>query len=619
MRNTSWIAATLKSGVALSALLSSTLISSANETELDEIIVIANRTETEAGKVGSTTHVVTEEDLKNDGATFVQDYLAQLPGISLTQNGGAGTLSTLRMRGQNGRYIKVIVDGLDLTDPTRARPSTAFQHMLLADVERIEILKGSQSALYGGQAIAGVINIITKRAPAGIVEQSARVEVGSYDTKNVSYGVRGASDRADIALGIEHFRTNGFSAVSPKGKPADDDGYENTTVSAKGSFDLTENLNLYFAARGTKGTTELDASGKPNVKDDMHYRQISVKVGANYLAFEDRFYSDFSVQVTDIKREQDFADAAKEKSVFEGRRVKFDYLGEYEVNEKTKLNFGGDWSQEFSKTNDPIDDSSSIGGAFLQLMIEPLSGLNLASSVRFDQHSEFGSFVSKRLTASYEVNEDLRVRTSVGNGFRAPSLYELNHPSYGNHELEREESLSFDVGVDKKWLDGQLSTSATYFNILTDDLIDYDNSISKYNQIKGTSRSQGVELEVSYKPTDRLVLTAGYTYTYSVGPDKKRLAHVPLHDLSVAMNYGFTDDISLNVNGTYLGENLGSDWPNIVAMEDVFLLGAKASYDVTKEVELYVRGENLLDQDYELINGYQTPGLSVYAGLTASF
>ncbi|MES0868591.1 TonB-dependent receptor plug domain-containing protein [Pseudovibrio sp. SCP19] len=619
MRNTSWIAATLKSGVALSALLSSTLASTAQEADLDEIIVIANRTETEAGKVGSTTHVVTEEDLKNDGATFVQDYLAQLPGISLTQNGGAGTLSTLRMRGQNGRYIKVSVDGLDLTDPTRARPSAAFQHILLADVERIEILKGSQSALYGGQAIAGVINIVTKRAVAGTVKQSGRVEVGSYDTKSVSYGVRGATDRADIALGVEHFRTSGISAVSPKGKSADDDGYENTTLTAKGSYDLTENLNLYFAARGTKGITELDSPGQPNLKDDMHYRQVSGKVGANYLAFDDRFFSDFSVQVTDIKREQDFEDASKQNSVFEGRKVKLDYLGEYDVSEKTKLNFGGDWSKEFSKTNDPIDDSSSIGGAFLQLMIEPLNGLSLAGSARFDQHSEFGSFVSKRLTASYEVNEDLRVRTSVGNGFRAPSLYELNHPSYGNQNLEPEESLSFDFGIDKKWLDGQLSTSATYFNIMTDDLIDYDRSTSKYNQIKGTSRSQGVELEISYKPIDRLVLTAGYTYTYSIGPDKKRLAHVPLHDLSVGMNYDLTDDISLNVNGTYLGENLGSDWPNIVDMEDVFLLGAKASYDVTEEVELYVRGENLLDQEYELINGYQTPGLSVYAGVSASF
>ncbi|MGH0003294.1 TonB-dependent receptor plug domain-containing protein [Pseudovibrio ascidiaceicola] len=611
MRNTSWIAATLKSSVALSALFSSTLISSANETELDDIIVIANRTETEAGKVGSTTHVVTEEDLKNDGATFVSEYLTKLPGISFSQNGGAGKQSSLRMRGMSNYYTKVLVDGIDISDPSSPQVEARLEHMLLNDVERIEILKGSQSALYGGQAVAGVINIITKRAEAGTVNHTATIEGGSYGTVNASYGLKAATDRADIAINTQRFHTDGFSAVSPKGRPSDEDGYENKTFSAKGSVDVTEELNLYFAARGLHGTTEYDGSTSPAANNKVKAEQYFGKIGANYIWLDERMTTDASIQFSDLTREYSSGYTAK------GNRVKFELLNDLDVSDSFRLNFGGDWSRE--KVKGQTKDIGVIGG-FLQAQWNPTDPLNVSGAIRLDHHNAYGYYLTGRGTISYQVLDGTRLRSSLGNGFRAPSSYELYDSFSGNPNFEPETSVSYDIGVDQNLFNDKLRLSASYFHILTEDLIINDPVTYKYEQIDGLSRSQGVELSANWAALDNLSFNGAYTYTWAVGPDKKRLRRVPLHDVNLGFTYKPWEPLALSVNANYVyGLKDLNDSKEPIKLDDFVLVNAKAAYQYTENLTFHVRGENLLDQDYERIKDYQTPGLSVYAGLTASF
>ncbi|KZL02521.1 MULTISPECIES: TonB-dependent receptor [unclassified Pseudovibrio] len=604
MRNTSWIAATLKSGVALSALLSSTLISSANETELDEIIVIANRTETEAGKVGSTTHVVTEEDLKNDGAMFVSEYLTKLPGISFSQNGGAGKTSALRIRGMSGYYTKILLDGVDIADPSGTQVEARLEHVLLDDVERIEILKGSHSALYGGQAVGGVINIITKRAAPGTVKHNSAIEGGSYGTVNAAYGFQAATETADIAVNVQRYHTDGFSAQTPKSDTADEDGYENLTFSAKGSVDVTEALNLYFVARGTDGHSEFDGYNNPDARNEQDYRQYIGKLGANFAWLDDRMTTDASFQLVDTTRKY-YGD---NPGTYKGDRYKFDVLNTFDVTDEITLNFGGDWMHEdYAEYG-----SSRIFGGFVEAMVDPSDELSLSLSSRLDHHSRFGTYWSGRATTSYQIIEGTRFRSSIGNGFRAPALNELFGKWGPNPDLKPETSVSFDAGVDQEFFDGKLRFGATYFHILTEDLIKY--RVNQYVQINGMSRSQGAELSANWDVLDNLSFNAAYTYTWAVGPDKKRLVRVPLHDVNVGATYKPVDVLTLNLNTSYVSgiEDDGE-------LDDFVLVNAKAAYQYTENLTFHVRGENLLDQDYERIKDYQTPGLSVYAGLTASF
>ncbi|GHB17575.1 ligand-gated channel [Pseudovibrio japonicus] len=604
MRNTPWLTATLKSGVALSALLGSTIAPSANETELGEIIVIASRTETEAGKVGSTTHVVTEEDLKNDGAIFVSEYLTKLPGISFSQSGGAGKVSSLRMRGMNNYYTKVLVDGIDISDPSSPQVEARLEHMLLNDVERIEVLKGSQSALYGGQAVAGVVNIITKHAEPGTVQHNATLEGGSYGTVNASYGFKAASDRADIAVNVERFHTDGFSAVAPKGRPADDDGYDNMTLSAKGSFDFTDELNFYFSARGLQATNEYDGTDEPAAKNKSDSEQYFGKIGANYSWIDDRMTTDASIQFSDVTREYTGYTA-------KGNRTKLELLNDFDLSENFRLNFGGDWSRENVKGQ---SKEIEVIGGFVQGLWNPTAPLNVSGALRVDHHNAYGYYLTGRGTISYQVSQGTRIRSSLGNGFRAPSSYELYDSYAGNPDFEPETSLSYDVGIDQNLFADKLRLSVNYFQILTEDLILNDPTTYKYEQIDGLSRSQGAELSVNWDALTNLSFNGAYTYTWAVGPDKKRLKRVPLHDVNVGVTYKPVDVLSLNLNSSYV-----SGIEDVGELDDFVLVNAKAAYQYNENLTLYVRGENLLDQDYERIRDYQTPGLSVYAGLTASF
>ncbi len=603
MPNTLLSVATLKSGVALTALFLLPVSTVASEISLDEIIVIANRSETEAGKVGSTTHVITEEDLKNDGASFVTEYLSKLPGISYSRNGGAGRATTLWMRGLKGQYIKVLVDGIDIADPSGLRVQARLEHMMLADVERIEILKGSQSALYGGQAIGGVINIITKRAEPGTVQHNLTAEGGSYGTANASYGFKAASETADLAVNIQRFHSDGFSAVKPDGREADDDSYDNTTISAKGSYDVTQDLNLYFAGRGTDAHGEYDASADPNAHHTGEFRQYSGKLGANFTWLDTRLTTDTSVQLAHVTRKN----KDDRPATFKGMRYKFDLLNTYEATDTLTINFGGDWVHE-----DYSDyGKGQIFGGFVDAMIEASEDLNFSVSSRFDHHSRFGNYWSGRASTSYQILESTRLRSSFGNGFRAPSLNEL-FGKWGNSDLKPETSLSFDAGIDQDFIDGKLRFGATYFHILTEDLIGFAGG--NFAQVKGLSRSQGAELSANWDVLDNLSFNGAYTYTWAVGPDKKRLSRVPLHDVNLGVTYKPIEALTLNLNGSYVAgvEDEGD-------LDDFVLVNAKASYQYNENLRFHVRGENLLDQDYERARDYQTPGLSVYAGLSATF
>ncbi|KZL12539.1 Vitamin B12 transporter BtuB precursor [Pseudovibrio axinellae] len=605
MRNTSRTSAILKSGLAFSTLLCFPQTSFANETDLDDIIIIATRMETEAGKVGSTTHVVTEEDLKEGGATFVSEYLTKLPGISFSQNGGAGKASSLRMRGLSNYYIKVFVDGIDISDPSSPQVEARLEHMLVNDVERIEILKGSQSALYGGQAVGGVINIITKSAEPGLVKHSGMFEAGSYGTVNASYGFKAAAEMADIAVNIQRFQTDGFSAVSPNGRPADDDGYENTTLSAKGSFDATESFNLYFSARSVEGTSEYDGGNDPAANKEVDVTQHFGKVGANYLWLDESMTTDASVQLSDFTRDYSSGYLAK------GNRIKLELLNDWDAGESFRLNFGGDWSRENVKGQDQVID---VAGGFVQALWNPVEALNVSGSVRLDEHNAYGSYLTGRGTLSYQVSEGMRFRSSLGNGFRAPSSYELYDSYSGNPDFEPETSISYDIGIDQDLFDDRVSLSFSYFHILTNDLIINDPATYKYEQIAGTSRSQGAEVSAVWDFSANLSFNGAYTYTWAVGPDRKRLERVPLHDVNLGMAYKPIDVLALNLDASYVSgiEDEGE-------LDAFLLVNVKASYQHNENLTFYVRGENLLDQDYERIDNYQTPGLSVYAGLSASF
>ncbi len=589
------------------------------------VIYSANRTPTDAAKVGSSVEVITEEEIEARAQTYVKDYLETLPGVNFSQAGGPGGTATISLRGTSGGYVKVLVDGIDVSDPSNTVTSAHFEHLLVGDVARIEVLKGSQSGLYGGDAVGGVITIETKAARKLGFSQSGGAEYGAYNTWRGAYTAGYlAADGSNISLSVQGVNTDGFSSAAVG---REDDGYSNLTFSGRGEYYLSPSAKIFFAARSVRARYEYDGylSVPPYTFGDAdnfgRYRQHAGRVGTEFKLLDGAFTNTLAIQGMRVEREA-FAGAFSD-GWFEGDRVKGEYKGVLRFNEALSLLAGADWEETGAKTNNTGGrNTADVHGAYAQLMLEPIAGLVLTAGGRIDEHSAFGNFNTYRLTGAYLVpGTETKFRASKGTGFRAPSLDELYGsygfaPDYGNPNLLPEESESWDAGIEQGFMNGRFKVGATYFEIDTLNLITYNGACGPPGVIclenaPGITHRSGVELSAAARISSGITMTAGYTYTDTERADGARLARVPRHALAVGFDLKPMDKVEANVIVKYVADTLDSG----VDLDDYWLVNAKVSYEFMPGVKAYVRGENLLDEKYQTVLGYGTPGLSVYGGV----
>ena len=628
----------LLSSSALLAVLAITGTAGAQTvTELEGIVIeSANRTPTDAAKVGSSVEVITERDLEKQSKTFLKDYLEQLPGVGFRQNGPPGTTAGMILRGVGSAYVKVLVDGIDISDPSGVQTTTHFEHLLVGDVSRIEVLKGSQSTLYGGDAVGGVISVETKKAMTPGFSQSGGAEYGRYNTYRGAYTAGyAANDGSNIAFTVQGIDTDGFSAVSAG---TEDDGYRNLTISGRGRYHISDAVSVFFAARTLDARSQFDDTFSFADSDDFSDTvQHAGRAGVDISLLGGAFQNTFAVQGMQIERDFTYSWG---NTFFNGDRIKAEYKGVLTFNDRLSLLAGADWEEIGLENADVSRATADIGGVYAQLMMEPIDGLVLTGGGRVDEHSAFGSFNTYRLTAAYLIpGTNTKLRASHGTGFRAPSLDELYGDyggdwgagpfQYGNPDLQPEESTSWDVGIEQSFFGERLRLGATYFEIDTDNLIQYVNTdwgagtgcgfpgeLCNIN-IAGVTERRGIEVSAAAIVTDGLVISAAYTYVDTETPDSVRLRYIPRHSLTVGFDLQPMDKVELNVVGTYVADTLHTSTPTVAAaLDDYFLLSAKASYEFTPGWKAYVRGENLLDEDYETMLNYGTAGLSVYGGIT---
>lgn len=588
------------------------------------IIESANRAPMDAAKVGSSVSVVTEQDIENQSRTYLKDYLELLPGVNFSQNGPPGTTTSISVRGAYARYVKVLVDGMDISDPSGIQTATSFEHLLVGDVSRIELLKGSQSTLYGGDAVGGVITIDTKIPTKLGFSQSGSTEYGAYNTFRGNYTAGYATaDGSNVSFTVQGVDTDGFSAAAAG---SEDDGYTNVTVSGRGDYYISPSMKVFFAARTLDADYEYDGYPPPfytlnDTADSGTTVQHAGRVGTEFSFFNGAFTNTLAVQGMKVERENYSSGAST--GWYDGDRVKGEYKGILSFNNSLALIGGADWERTGADNANLSDRiTADLAGVYAQLVVEPLDGLVLTGGGRVDDHSDFGQFNTYRLTGAYLVpGTETKLHASLGTGFRAPSLDELYGsygfaPDYGNPDLEPEESRSWDAGVEQGFLDGKLRLDATYFVLNTDNLILYNYSCGAPNvpcnvNVAGTTHREGVELTATAQIISGLSLAAGYTYVNAKTADGSRLVRVPRHNLVLGLDAQPLDKIDLNVTAKYVTDSLDGG----VALDDYVLVSAKAAYEFVPGWKAYVRGENLLDEDYETVLGCGTAGLSVFGGL----
>ncbi len=576
--------------------------------DLGTVVLSANQTETEADRVGATVDVLDEEDLQRNAGVQLIDTLTRLPGLTSSSNGGVGKTTTLRIRGLGSGYIGTRINGIDVTDPSTGQPSYNWGGLTGAGLSRVEILKGSQSALYGSSAIAGVVNISTWRPSENGMSYRFSGEAGSYGTAGVSASVGYLSDRAEMALTMSRLHTDGFSAADENAGNTESDGFDGKTIYLSGSYALSERLRVGFDAIYAEQESDIDGyeSVPPYGLIDTADQNFTDRKGGRVFAIYSGDVVTQEIEGSHFKTTRLDPNGATKR--FEGIRQGARYTGTADLS-FGPLVFGAEYNEEKSIL-DGVRARNDTASIFGEAQFALSDNLDVTTSLRIDRHSDFGTEPTGRLALAWRPDQNWVVRAALATGFRAPSLYELYGP-YGLATLQPEKSRSLELGVERKLL-GAGSINATLFYTEIDDLIRW--SGSSYAQVSGTTETRGIELSADLPVNDRVSLFGNYTYTDAKEEDGSQPARVPKHDLLL----GVSAELAPRLNGQIMLNHV-ADRVDQGPMPDYTLVNAGLTYDLTPASQVYLRIENLADEQYQTAKGYGTSDRAFYVGVRADF
>ncbi|MAN74706.1 MAG: TonB-dependent receptor [Henriciella sp.] len=589
-------------------------ISETEENRLGPVVVEGSRLDQTATEVGSSVSIISEEDLEQLNLDFALDAVATAPGVTINQNGAFGGSASVRIRGASSGQTLVLIDGVPVGDPSTTDGSFNFAYLDTANIERIEILKGPQSTLWGSDAIGGVVSLTTKQPEPGF-GGSAFAEYGSFNTLRGGASVEGANDTGDFRLSATGISTDGISKADEDNGNTEDDAYDSTTLSAKGGLNLPNKARLEATVLYNDAESEYDSysgGAQGNVADGDEVTQnetLSGNVSLELPLLDDRFENLFLVGYSDITREN-FTDGAQ--SYFaEGDRTLYRYQGTFNINDMNTLSFGAE--REETTAN---DEDAALDSLFALYELKPVESLTLTAGVRNDDDNRFGSETTARVAAAWNPTDQVTVRSSWGQGFKAPSLYQTTYIctfcglTEPNRDLKPETSEAFDIGVDWRSSDGRVEAGVTYFDQDTENLIDFSYTAG-YDNIAQVE-SKGVELFAGYVLTDWLSVNGNYTYIDAEDGDGNELTRLPEHSGNVSLSVDPDGPFSGAVLVRYNGDEANTNGTTLDGWTRVDLTGR---YALNESVELYGRVENLFDEDYQQILGYGTPGLSGSVGL----
>jgi vitamin B12 transporter len=583
--------------------------------DLDEIVFSAELGETTLEETGATISVLTREELEATGDTLVSDAIARLPGVDVRSRGPVGGLTSITIRGAGQNYVRVLIDGIDVSDVSGPQAAYDFGGLITSDVSRIELLRGGQSAIYGSEAIGGVISITTRRAEEEGVSQSVSLEGGSYGTFLGSYGVAADLGAFDYAFTLSRTQTDGFSAADENLGNTEADGFESNRLSFSLGHDLANGGRVGLNGFVEDSRSEFDeqfpvGDGSPDevsFNDSLGLRAyVELPTGEVDSVFAATYYG--------IDRDvRGSAGGFGANNLYMGERVGLSYLGRADIGPAAELRFGADATREsFSQSGDfgLSAGESEIVGVFGELAWAPTDRLDLSTTLRYDNHSQFGGLPSGRIAASWRPSDDWIIRASASQSFRAPSLYELYGP-FGDPNLQPEDSRSVDLGVEWRFGPDAFVRTTLFYNETTN-LIDF---VFSYAQVPGTVRRRGVELEFGTPIATDWRLDGSYTFTDGENPPLTAgnawNLEFPENDLSLTLTGDFTDRLSAALTVQSVS--------NRPTLEDYTLANATLTYALTDAVDGYLRIENLLDEEYQLTRGYGTSDRAAYLGLRARF
>ena len=604
----------------------------------DPIVITASRYETSVSKEGKDISVVTEEDIKKSGKKNLADVLETVVGVTIVRSGTEGSLTKVYIRGSKSGNVMIMIDGVKVYDPTALGNVYDISGIMTSNIERIEIVKGAMSSMYGAEASGGVINIITKKGEGKKITIAG--ESGSDKTFSESFSFSDSTEKSSFFLAGSHYITAGISNAkrSHSLEKFDNDSYENITASGKMSSKITDKASVDFTMNYTDSKTDIDDGSFEDDTSRIYTNKLftsagdfkhsplswwTYKVGVSYMSFS--------------REDVDTADSIDtfESNAFtyDGSNSKIYFLSIFNILDFNVLTLGTELLNEKGRNTSAYSFSPSIfeernigtKSFFLHDAVSVFDMLYLNAGARIDNHEVFGSHFSWDASAAFIITQTgTKLKTSAGTGFRAPTLSELYGQYGGNDDLKPETSFIYDTGIYQELFNGILSADFTFFRQQYEDTITWHSTgafSGCYDNSDGNVKNRGFEAVATFKPAQILKVLYGYTYIKYDNNDSQTALKRPVHTHSASVTVTPFEGLDFTGSFLYVHERKdvyfappSYDTETIVKLDSYCKFDMNIRYAFNETITFTARGENLTNTKYMETYGYNTKSRSFYGG-----
>lgn len=608
--------------------------------QLPEVTVSATTIPEPLADVGSSVTVIDSAQIEREQRRTVPDVLSLAPGLNVVQTGGPGGQTSVFIRGTNANQVKVLIDGIDASDPSNATGAFDFGQLLTYDIGRIEVLRGPQSGLYGADAIGGVISITTKGGE-GPPQVKGLIEGGSFGTLNETMGFSGSTPIFSYYMNLAHFDVANVPVTPPEllppGRQAIGNAYENWTLSTKFGVQLSDNLSASLVARYIDATLHFTGddfsifpAAPAAVQSIQRNNNLYTRGEVNWTSFDGILKNRFGLNYTQAymrEKDPDTAFGFTPPTGSLGQRLQYDWQGELALAKDWTLIAGFEDKKDQLYAAPTFARVSNAAG-YLQLLTRYDDRFFLASNLRYDANDQFGGHSTFRFAPSFHVPwTETVLKGSYGTGFKPPSLTQLyvDFPAFGfvaNPNLKPEESTGYDIGFEQPLFDDLLRFGATYYQNNITDLIEINDTFTSYTNI-GRAKTYGCEAFSSFAITPELNVRVDYTLTIARDEmTELELLRRPRNKLSMQAAWKPIDTISLSTTLVFVGRFIdGSRNFSIPRLNapGYTVVNVAAHYEAGKNLSIFGRIDNLFNVRYENPTGFLAPGLGAYAGLRLAY
>jgi vitamin B12 transporter len=608
--------------------------------ELGTIIVTGSQLPSDTKTTGSSVTVIGEQEIEDGQYRNALGALQQVPGLDIVQSGGFGGNAAVFLRGGNSEGTLVLLDGIELNNPATPNRSYNMANLTLENIERVEVIRGPQSTIYGSDAMGGVINLVSKKAQEG-VHSTVTSEAGSYNSftqvGNLSYGSKGF----DVSTGITRQDIGGISAANAADGNSEHDGYENTSLTNRMRFAPTDSVEGSVTTRYDHSNTSLDNMGgvggddlNRRFRNNEFFTRGDMSVGLLDKTLTPAAYISYSRHSLKDVNSPDAVSSEVLDSSFGGDIVTVGSRATWKPSEVFSSVVGGETQGERADSYyfsdgafGPYQDNfygqeARTNSVFYEAKTTLDKSFYIDAGVRHDNHSIFGGKTTYKVAPAYLIDSSgTKLRGSVGTGFKAPSLVQL-YSSYGNRDLQPEQNLGWDAGIDQDLVKDRVSVSLTYFDMDYDELITFNPSTFVLENID-KANMRGAEIGLTTRLSESLSTRLAYTYTDTENDTTgEALLRRPKNKNSLTVVYQPTSRFRSQVQWRVYSSRFDNDFntypPERVSLGGYGIVDLAASYQLSQRFELFARVDNLFDKEYQEVLGYGTLGAAAYGGIKVS-